>query len=101
MKNLKIITLTFVLTLVLCVAGSAYGALLFSTDGKAQIIVPKPVAQVDQTRVGCLSVSEQIARGYKYDSCTGEKLPNSFSPDQVEARFQAIEARLNKLEAKR
>lgn len=90
-------------TLVLCVAGSVYGALLLSTDGKAQIVVPQPVAQVDQqkTKAGCLSVSEQIAKGYKYDICTGEKLPNSFSPDQVEARFQAIEARLNKLEAKK
>jgi hypothetical protein len=96
MKNIKIITLTFVFTLVLCVAGSVYGALLFSTDGKAQVIVPQPI-----TQSSCLSISEQIAKGYKYDICTGEKLPASFSPDLVEARFQAIEARLNKLEAKK
>ncbi|MES2930968.1 MAG: hypothetical protein V4665_04270 [Patescibacteria group bacterium] len=104
MKNIKIIVATFIVTGILTIAGSVFAGFLIgvpsTADGKNTqgtiFVPPQPI-----TKSGCLSVSEQIAKGYKYDSCTGEKLPASFSPDQVEARFQAIEARLNKLEAKR
>ncbi len=97
MKTFKIVAISVIVSGALFIAGSTYAAFQINLKdpSKSGVVVPSK-----QTS-GCLSVSEQIKMGFKYDICTGEKLPASFSADQVEARFQAIEARLNKLEAKR
>lgn len=46
-----------------------------------------------------LTPEEQIAKGYKYNMYTGEKLLPELNP--LEKRLQAIEERLAKLEAKK
>lgn len=94
MKTFKIISITLVVSGGIFIAGSSYAALSFSSFTSTGSSVPQ------QSNVSkCLSVADQIAQGYKYDICTGQKLPIVSTVDPVEARFEAIEARLSKLEA--
>lgn len=103
MKNIKIVLVTFLATLVLSV-GFSVGAFLVVDVGASSpgssLSVPK------------LSEAEQIAKGYKYNIYTGVKLniptPTSTTTSTAvvptlsatELRFRAIEARLDKLENK-
>ena len=125
MKTFKIIAVTVIISGALFIAGSTYAALILpscspftpckTTPEQKQIIEAQNKKLEEQRKIaeeekkkeqerlkkGCLTISDQIKMGFKYDMCTGEKLPASFNADQVEARFQAIEARLNKLESKK
>lgn len=101
MKNIKIIVLTVIVSVGLTISGSVFGAIFLvpsSTGSSNTQTIPKP-SNVENNTINKLSEAEQIAKGYKFNIYTGQKLVEQIST--TEARFRAIEKRLDLLEANR
>lgn len=94
MKNIKIIVITAIICLGLATGGSVYALKVNFAGTTANTIYDKEVVPTEKR----LSTQEQITKGNVYDIYTGQKLTTELSA--TELRFQAIEARLDKLEAK-
>lgn len=112
MKNIKIIILTAILSVGLTISGSVFSAVCLSAfrgidnpcpvPNSASVSLPitnNSTSIPSSTTIQILSDSEQIAKGYKFNIYTGQKLVEQIS--STEARFRAIEKRLDLLEANR
>lgn len=100
MKNIKIIAITAIVSFGLSIGIQTFGAFMVNFSGtKIPANTENKNTKLIQPVENKLSIQEQLTKGNMYDIYTGKKLVAELS--DTELRFQAIEKRLNILEAKK